>query len=96
MILDKIVLSQYQPAMTNVMWVKPVGKGLTFYMFNNGEWKAVKIVDDKETAATSDDTIVDINGIERSVKEIIKYIDENALSLADSTDDTEYELSIEF
>ena len=60
---DKIVETPLEPQATNVLWLKPTGDGFSFYRYKNGHWEALKIMDDKGTASTDDDTEVDIADI---------------------------------
>ena len=55
-VINYIVLSPTEPSQTDVLWVKPMGGGVVFYLFD-GTWKPLKLVDSKSTSITSDDTI---------------------------------------
>ena len=60
--LRKIVYDKYEPTDTEVLWIKPVEGGITFYLFD-GNWKAQQLVNDKGTAATNDDTVIDVKSL---------------------------------
>lgn len=55
MIYDKIVESPYEPMSTNVLWLRPVDNGFSFYRHKNGKWEALKLMNDKGTPNPSDD-----------------------------------------
>ena len=57
-IIDKIAFSPTEPSLTNVLWAKPTKNGFVFYLFD-GTWKPMKVVDDKGTPSTDDDTPYD-------------------------------------
>lgn len=40
--LSTIVFSPTEPLSTNVLWGKPVGNNVTFYIFRNGSWEKLK------------------------------------------------------
>lgn len=54
-IYDKIVEDKYEPQSTNVLWLKPVEDGFSFYRYKNGKWDALKLMNDKGTPSTDDD-----------------------------------------
>lgn len=54
-VLDHIVFSPTEPSSREVLWAKPMGGGFAFYLFD-GTWKPMKVVDNKGTPSTDDDT----------------------------------------
>ena len=54
-IYDKIVEDKYEPQSTNVLWLRPVENGFSFYRYKNGKWDALKLMNDKGTPSTDDD-----------------------------------------
>ena len=101
-VYDKIVEDIYEPRNKNVLWLKPVKGGFSFYRYKNDNWEAFKIVDDKGTSDTDDDTEVDLNNIptmdnieEKIQEEVTTQIadhDENVRDThnTDSPDSDEY------
>ena len=69
MVISQILVTSYQPSQTNVVWAKPIEGGFTLYLFNNGRWQPVKIVNDLGTATTDDDTVADISNIDQVVED---------------------------
>jgi len=57
-VIDHIVFSPTEPSSREVLWAKPMGGGFAFYLFD-GTWKPMKVVDDKGTPSTDDDTPYD-------------------------------------
>jgi hypothetical protein len=55
-ILKGTIISSTEPPSTDVLWLKPVGEGLTVYAFEDGRWKVQKLMDDHGTPDTDDDT----------------------------------------
>lgn len=86
MVVDKIWMSGREPSNPNVLWCKPVGGGMAFYIFNNGRWQPVSIVDDKGTATPSDDTKIEGSAIGQTLEKVI----DSSISLRDTTDSKEY------
>ena len=101
-IYDKIVEDIYEPRNTNVLWLKPVKDGFSFYRHKNDKWEPIKIVDDQGTSSTDDDTVVNLDDIptmdnieEKIQEEVTTQIadhDENVRDThnADSADSDEY------
>lgn len=54
-IYDKIVEDKYEPQSTNVLWLRPVEGGFSFYRYKDGKWDALKLMNDKGTPSTDDD-----------------------------------------
>jgi hypothetical protein len=54
-IYDKIVEDKYEPQSTNVLWLRPVEGGFSFYRYKNGKWDALKLMNDKGTPSPDDD-----------------------------------------
>jgi hypothetical protein len=55
-ILKGTIISSTEPPSTDVLWLKPVGEGLTVYAFEDGRWKVQKLMNDHGTPSTDDDT----------------------------------------
>lgn len=54
-----LVISKEAPSVKDAMWAKPTGTdGFTLYLLDGGRWKAVKVMDDKETSSLVDDVTV--------------------------------------
>lgn len=91
-----IVLQAAAPSSVHVLWARPVEGGITFYLFNNGRWQPVKIMNDMGTPSISDDTVSDISNIGEVVeKEVIKQMGEHDEDVNDthntpSADTNEY------
>ncbi len=74
-ILSKIVISDLVPQNTDVLWLKPMGKGFVFYWWNNGKWNPMELVNTHGTPTTDDDTMIDaedipsIESLEGKIKE---------------------------
>ena len=54
----KTVISNNEPSQRDVIWVKPNDNGFTFYLLDGGKWKPIKLVDDKNTSTSDDDTVL--------------------------------------
>lgn len=92
-----IELQAAAPSSVHVLWARPVeGGGITFYLFNNGRWQPVKVMNDMGTPSISDDTVADISNIgevvEREVTKQMETYDEdvNDTHNAPSSDTNEY------
>lgn len=53
--IDKIQFTLTEPRNKGVIWAKPVEEGYVLYLFNNGRWAPLKLVDDNGTPSTEDD-----------------------------------------
>lgn len=62
-ILDKIVISDTVPRNTEVLWLKPIGNGYALYIYNNGVWGPLEIVDTHGSTSPDDDTVIDVENI---------------------------------
>lgn len=63
-----IKVSKTEPRDTNLAWIKPLADGYAFYLYLNGAWIPIKLVDDNDTDSTSDDKITDVvNSFKRGV-----------------------------
>lgn len=60
-IYDKIVESIYEPRNTNVIWLRPVEGGFSFYRYQNGKWEILRLMNDHGTPDPEDDTPIDIH-----------------------------------
>lgn len=84
-ILEKTVFSSIEPPQTNVLWVKPVASGVTFYLFDDGRWKPANIVNDMGTPTTEDDEVADISNIPQIVsEEVTKQMADYDVSVNDT------------
>jgi hypothetical protein len=61
-IYDKIVESIYEPRNTNVIWLRPVKGGFSFYRYQNGKWEILRLMNDHGTLNPIDDTPIDVSG----------------------------------
>ena len=62
-ILRTVVMSDTRPQYTDVLWVKPVEGGFSFYVFMNGEWKLMRVMNGKNSPAPEDDEPYDLDGV---------------------------------
>ena len=94
MIIDRIVVQTSPPRQRNVLWAKIVGDGFTFYIFNNGYWQPMRLMNDEGTLTTDDDTVEDISKIGDTITEEvskqIETLEEGMVNSQDSTDGKEY------
>ena len=81
--------------------MKPIGDGVSMYLYRNGRWTPSKLVSDQGTSTTEDDTIVDISNIPVLVQtEVTKQMESHDEDVSDvhhtsSADTNEYpELTI--
>lgn len=86
----------------DLLWAKPMpGGGFAFYLFNNGRWQPMRIVNDRETSSVEDDEIITpdsdiINNIDDIVRdEVNRQVSEHDDSVRDTHnaatgDDGEY------
>lgn len=94
MIINCIVVQKTPPTQKNVLWVRLVDEKATLYIFNNGRWQPMRLMDDKGTATTDDDVIEDISDIEGTVREEVtkqvEVIEKGMVNSKDSPDGSEY------
>ena len=62
-IFRTIVMTEFEPQNTDVMWLRPVGKGFAFYTYVNGVWELLKLMDDKGSTDPYDDEPYDFSGV---------------------------------
>ena len=62
-ILDKTVISPTEPPWTSVLWVRPVDGGVGFYVFMDGRWQLLKVMNGKGTTSPEDDEPYDLDGV---------------------------------
>lgn len=75
MIIKAIHIRETEPQSTNVIWCRPVEGGFAFYIYRNGAWKVMKLMNDAGTASPDDDTVADVSKIPEVVeKEVEKQI----------------------
>ena len=68
--IKSIIYSNIEPKSTNSLWLKPVKEGVCIYIFDGG-WKPLRVVNDNDTISIADDTVVDVEGIDKKTDEII-------------------------
>ncbi len=101
-IIKTIVISDTVPQNTDVLWLKPMGKGFVFYWWNNGKWNPMELVNTHGTPQTEEDTLIDaenipsIDSLEDKIKEEVttQMVDHdknvNDVHFEDSQDPNEY------
>ena len=62
-ILDKTVISPTEPPWTSVLWVRPVDGGVGFYVFMDGRWQLLKVMNGKGSTSPEDDEPYDLDGV---------------------------------
>lgn len=72
MIFRAIILRETEPQSTNVIWCRPVEGGFAFYIYRNGAWKVMKLMNDAGTFSPDDDTVADISNIPEIVEEEVE------------------------
>ena len=90
---DKIVEDPLEPRATNVLWLRPIGDGFSFYRYKNGHWEALKMVDDKGTASPDDDTEMDVPSMDNIDDKIQKEVTEQMAVHDENVKDVHYEES---
>lgn len=68
MITIKTFISKEKPTAVYGLWLKPVEKGFTIYLIENGITKSLKLVDDQNTEDTKDDEVKDLIGSVQDAK----------------------------
>ena len=101
-ILKTILISDSMPQSHDVLWLMPVGSGYAFYIWTNGSWEPISIVNTHGTPEVSDDTVIDVENIpsmdsleEKIQEEVTTQMAEhdksvNDVHFEDSEDQTEY------
>lgn len=62
-ILKSIIISDTIPQNPDILWLRPIGNGYAFYVWKNGSWKPVEIINTQKTAGVDDDTVIDVENI---------------------------------
>lgn len=62
-VLDKTVISPTEPPWTSVLWVKPVDGGVGFYVFMDGKWSPLRVMNVKGSVSPEDDEPYDLDGV---------------------------------
>jgi hypothetical protein len=99
--LSGINISTTEPN-PDLLWAKPMpGGGFAFYLFNNGRWQPMKIVNDMGTSSVADDVVATIgsgtiDNLDDIVRdEVTRQVSEHDDNIrdthnADTGDDGEY------
>ena len=96
MTIDRILFSSTQPSRTDIAWAKPVKGGFALYLYYNGIWQPMKVMDNAGSITTDDDVISDVSNIseivEQEVERQMEGYDEkvNDTHNAPSNNDEEY------
>ena len=59
----KTVMSDVRPQTTDVLWIKTVEEGVGLYVFMNGKWQLLRVMNGKDSDAPEDDEPYDLNGV---------------------------------
>ena len=62
-VLEKTVISSTEPPWTSVLWIKPVEGGVGLYVFMNGKWQLLRVMNGKGSASPDDDEPYDLDGV---------------------------------
>lgn len=62
-VLEKTVISPTEPPWTSVLWIKPVEGGVGLYVFMNGKWQLLRVMNGKDSASPDDDEPYDLDGV---------------------------------
>lgn len=101
-IIRTTVISDTVPKNTDVLWLRPIGKGFALYWWNNGKWNPMEIVSTRGTQSTDDDSPIDVENIpsldnldDKIKTEVTEQItthdkDVNDVHFEESQDGTEY------
>jgi hypothetical protein len=54
--IKDVIVSKTEPAKNYKFWAKPTNGGFSLYILEAGRWQPIKVVDDKGTSTTEDDT----------------------------------------
>lgn len=73
-VIDKIIISATAPYGQNVAWLKPVKNGYILNAPSPSGFRAVKAIDDKGTATTTDDTALDTAQLLADIKNLQEQI----------------------
>ena len=60
-ILKTIVMSDKRPMNLDVLWLRQLEKGFAFYVYNNGNWEILRLMNDHGTVNPEDDTPINIH-----------------------------------
>ena len=95
-------VSDFEPQNPNILWLKPVKGGFVLYWNQNGCWEPMQVMNDKGTATTEDDTVIDLSNIpsletlmQKIKEEVANQLTEHDVSVndthhIDSGDDNDY------
>ena len=59
----KTVMSDVRPQTTDVLWIKLVEEGVGLYVFMNGKWQLLRVMNGKDSDAPEDDEPYDLDGV---------------------------------
>lgn len=62
-VLEKTVISSTEPPWTSVLWIKPVEGGVGLYVFINGKWQLLRVMNGKGSSSPDDDEPYDLDGV---------------------------------
>ena len=62
-VLEKTVISSTEPPWTSVLWIKPVEGGVGLYVFMNGKWQLLRVMNGKGSTSPDDDEPYDLDGV---------------------------------
>ena len=62
-VLEKTVISSTEPPWTSVLWIKPVEGGVGLYVFMNGKWQLLRVMNGKDSSSPDDDEPYDLDGV---------------------------------
>ena len=62
-VLEKTVISSTEPPWTSVLWIKPVEGGVGLYVFMNGKWQLLRVMNGKGSSSPDDDEPYDLEGV---------------------------------
>ena len=82
--ITQIIISPTEPTATNLMWARLIGDKMTFYLYFNGRWRPVHLVNDQGTPTPEDDSIAEISDIGQTVQEeVSRQIQEHDVGVND-------------
>lgn len=62
-ILKTIVMTEFMPQNTDVLWLRPVEDGFAFYIHVNGNWELLRVMNGMGTTDPYDDKPYDLDAV---------------------------------